>query len=203
MMGRKPAGGERDVPFPGHPGCERAARGPAHPLDQRSGSAAEANFVPLVAQHLVESGRFRVSADTPDMVELFQAVARRVGEMLRRPVVSYADGRKITITFAPRTRSAGPSAPREVVAIAAPVLTCGRSTPAAFSARRCSRYRRRRFHSTSRTRVTALAAVVTDAARPPPGSRRRTQRAPCSAARFTAHPAIMRTPRPHRRKPGW
>jgi len=102
MMGRKPAGGERDVPFPGHPGCERAARGPAHPLDQEERIRAEANFVPLVAQHLVESGRFRVSADTPDMVELFQAVARRVGEMLRRPVVSYADGRKITITSAPQ-----------------------------------------------------------------------------------------------------
>jgi hypothetical protein len=33
------------------------------------------------------------------MVELFQKVARRVGDMLQRPVVSYANGRDIVITF--------------------------------------------------------------------------------------------------------
>jgi hypothetical protein len=33
------------------------------------------------------------------MVELFQRVARRVGDMLQRPVVSYANGRYIVITF--------------------------------------------------------------------------------------------------------
>jgi hypothetical protein len=33
------------------------------------------------------------------MAELFQKVARRVGDMLRRPVVSYANGREIVITF--------------------------------------------------------------------------------------------------------
>jgi hypothetical protein len=32
-------------------------------------------------------------------VELFQKVARRVGDMLRRPVISYANGREIVITF--------------------------------------------------------------------------------------------------------
>jgi hypothetical protein len=32
-----------------------------------------------------------VIADIPEMVELFQRVARRVGDMLRRPVVSYAN----------------------------------------------------------------------------------------------------------------
>ncbi len=72
------------------------------PLDAEERIRAEANFAPLVARHLVESGRFRVSADTPEMVELFQAVARRVGGMLQRPVVSYANGRQITITFAPQ-----------------------------------------------------------------------------------------------------
>ena len=40
-----------------------------------------------------------MSADTPEMVELFQKVARRVGDELRRPVVSYANGREIVITF--------------------------------------------------------------------------------------------------------
>jgi hypothetical protein len=40
-----------------------------------------------------------VSADTPDQVELFQGVARRVSEMLRQPVVSYANGREIVITY--------------------------------------------------------------------------------------------------------
>jgi hypothetical protein len=44
--------------------------------------------------------RFRVSADTEEMVELFQNVARRVGDTLDRPVMSYANGREITITFA-------------------------------------------------------------------------------------------------------
>jgi len=44
-------------------------------------------------------GRFRVSADTPDQVELFQGVARRVSEALQRPVASYANGREIVITF--------------------------------------------------------------------------------------------------------
>jgi hypothetical protein len=59
----------------------------------------EANFAPFVAQMLVASGRFRVSADTPDQVELFQGVARRVSDILQRPVVSYANGRDIVITF--------------------------------------------------------------------------------------------------------
>ncbi len=40
-----------------------------------------------------------MSADTPDQVELFQGVARRVSDMLERPVVSYANGRDIVITF--------------------------------------------------------------------------------------------------------
>jgi hypothetical protein len=48
---------------------------------------------------LVAGGRFRVSADTPDQVELFQGVARRVSDMFKRPVVSYANGRDIVITF--------------------------------------------------------------------------------------------------------
>ncbi|SDQ67155.1 hypothetical protein [Thermostaphylospora chromogena] len=69
------------------------------PLTTDERTRAEANFVPLVAEHLTTSGRFRVSADTPEMVELFQAVARKVGEMLQRPVVSYANGRYIVITF--------------------------------------------------------------------------------------------------------
>lgn len=33
------------------------------------------------------------------MVELFQQVARRVGDTLQRPVVSYANGREIVIIF--------------------------------------------------------------------------------------------------------
>jgi hypothetical protein len=69
------------------------------PLDTEERIRAVAGFCPLVAEHLAASGRFRVSADTPEMVDLFQAVARRVGEMLGRPVVSYANGRYIVITF--------------------------------------------------------------------------------------------------------
>ncbi|GII52424.1 hypothetical protein Pth03_08130 [Planotetraspora thailandica] len=69
------------------------------PLSVDEKVRAEAAFVPLVAEHLAASGRFRVSADTPEMVELFQGVAHRVGEMLQRPVVSYANGRYVVITF--------------------------------------------------------------------------------------------------------
>jgi hypothetical protein len=69
------------------------------PLDADEAARAEANFLPYVTQSLVAQGRFRVTADTPEMVELFQKVARRAGDMLARPVVSYANGREITITF--------------------------------------------------------------------------------------------------------
>jgi hypothetical protein len=69
------------------------------PLSADETARAEANFLPYVAQALVAKGRFRVTADSPDMVELFQLVARRAGDLLQRPVVSYANGREITITF--------------------------------------------------------------------------------------------------------
>jgi hypothetical protein len=69
------------------------------PLSAEEKARGEANFAPLVAQRLLASGRFRVSADTPDQVELFHGVARRVSDMLGRPVVSYANGREIVITF--------------------------------------------------------------------------------------------------------
>ena len=69
------------------------------PLSSEEMARGEANLAPFVAQMLVARGRFRVSADTPDQVELFQWVARRVSDMLQRPVVSYANGRDIVITF--------------------------------------------------------------------------------------------------------
>jgi hypothetical protein len=69
------------------------------PLSAEEKARGEANFAPYVAQMLVAGGRFGVSADTPDQVELFQGVARRVGDMLNRPVASYANGREIVITF--------------------------------------------------------------------------------------------------------
>jgi hypothetical protein len=69
------------------------------PLSAEERVRSEANFAPVVAQMLVARGRFRVSADTPDQVELFQGVARRVSDMLGRPVISYANGREIVITF--------------------------------------------------------------------------------------------------------
>ena len=78
---------------PGAPATLRA------PLSADESARAEANFVPYVAEALASTGRFRVSADSPEMVELFQRVARRAGDALRRPVVSYANGREITITF--------------------------------------------------------------------------------------------------------
>ncbi|WP_326823706.1 hypothetical protein [Streptosporangium sp. NBC_01756] len=69
------------------------------PLSAEEKARSEVNFAALVAQKLVTDGRFRVSADTPELVELFQAVARRVGDTLGRPVVSYANGRYMVITF--------------------------------------------------------------------------------------------------------
>jgi hypothetical protein len=69
------------------------------PLSADEKSRAEANFAPYVAEALAARGRFRVSADTPEQVELFQKVARRVSDMLGRPVVSYANGREIVIAF--------------------------------------------------------------------------------------------------------
>jgi hypothetical protein len=79
------------------PGAEPGYR--RTPLSAEEKARGEANFAPFVAQMLVASGRFRVSANTPDQVELFQGVARRVSDMLKRPVVSYANGRDIVITF--------------------------------------------------------------------------------------------------------
>jgi hypothetical protein len=69
------------------------------PLSAEEKARGEANLAPIVAQMLAARGRFGVSADTPDQVELFQGVARRVSDMLQRPVVSYANGREIVITF--------------------------------------------------------------------------------------------------------
>jgi len=69
------------------------------PLRAEEENRAEVNFAPYVTRALVATGRFRVSADTPEMVELFQRVARRAGDTLGRPVVSYANGREIVIAF--------------------------------------------------------------------------------------------------------
>jgi len=69
------------------------------PLSTEEKARAEVNLSPYVAQALVNKGRFRVSANNPEEVELFQQVARTVGDTLRRPVVSYANGREIVITF--------------------------------------------------------------------------------------------------------
>ena len=79
------------------PGAEPGYR--RTPLSAEEKARGEANFAPYVAGMLVAIGWFRVSADTPDQVELFQGVARRVSEVLQRPVVSYANGREIVITF--------------------------------------------------------------------------------------------------------
>ena len=79
------------------PGAEPAYR--RTPLSAEEMALGQANFVPYVVEALNSRGRFRVSADSPDQVELFQGVARQVGDMLQRPVASYANGREILITF--------------------------------------------------------------------------------------------------------
>ena len=75
-----------------------ASYGPA-PLTDEEKARAEMAFVPYVAEMLTARGRFRTSAGRPEMVQLFQRVARRVGQQLGRPVVSVTNGREITISF--------------------------------------------------------------------------------------------------------
>ncbi|PZG17641.1 hypothetical protein [Nonomuraea aridisoli] len=70
------------------------------PLTAEEKIRAEAAFSDLVTEHLATSGRFRITADTPEMIEVFQSAARTAGDKLHRPVVSYANGRDIVITFA-------------------------------------------------------------------------------------------------------
>jgi hypothetical protein len=84
------------------------------PLTAQEKARGEANFAPYVAEALVARGRFAVTADTPEVVELFQKVARRVSDMLRRPVVSYANGRDIVITFSPEASDLAGRAARAV-----------------------------------------------------------------------------------------
>jgi hypothetical protein len=72
------------------------------PLNGDEKRRAVANFVPYVTEVLV------ARADSPDMVEVFQQVARSAGDALGRPVVSYANGREIVITFGAETASLVP-----------------------------------------------------------------------------------------------
>ena len=76
----------------------RAPYQPA-PLTDDERARAELAFVPYVTELLATQGRFRTSVDRPEMVDLFQRVARRAGQQLGRPVVSVCNGREITITF--------------------------------------------------------------------------------------------------------
>jgi hypothetical protein len=69
------------------------------PLSAEEKARAEVTFAAYVAEMLKSRGRFRTSAGRPEMVELFQRVARRVGEQLGRSVVSVSNGREITITL--------------------------------------------------------------------------------------------------------
>ena len=69
------------------------------PLSDDEQARAELAFVPYVTELLTTQGRFRTSVDRPEMVDLFQRVARRAGQQLGRPVVSVSNGREITITF--------------------------------------------------------------------------------------------------------
>lgn len=79
------------------------------------------NLASFVAQVLVARGQLRMSAATPDQVELFRGVARRVSDLRQRPVFSHANGREIVITFGQQEapplalRSPGWSFPRTLI----------------------------------------------------------------------------------------
>ncbi|MFE0149241.1 hypothetical protein ACFWY5_18990 [Nonomuraea sp. NPDC059007] len=81
------------------------------PFTAEEMARSEANFSPFVAQQLISNGHFRVAADNPDLVELFQNVARRVSDMLGQRVVSYSNGRYLIITFADQPASTNPGTP--------------------------------------------------------------------------------------------
>src|ERR1700759_2867218 len=87
----------KEVAMTHFPGAGTAYR--RAPLSAEEMARGEANFVPFVAEALAARGRFRVSADSPDQVELFKGAPRRGSEMLQRPVAIYANGREILITF--------------------------------------------------------------------------------------------------------
>ena len=72
------------------------------PLSADEKVRAEATFVPLVTEALATRGQFQVTADSLEMIELFQSVARTVGSVLQQPVVTYANGEEVVITFDPR-----------------------------------------------------------------------------------------------------
>ncbi|MBV9795770.1 MAG: hypothetical protein JO016_17730 [Actinobacteria bacterium] len=69
------------------------------PLTAEERARAEVSLVPYVTEALTAQGRWRASDGRPELTELYQQVARRVGERLRRPVISYSDGRETVITF--------------------------------------------------------------------------------------------------------
>ncbi|MBB5078048.1 hypothetical protein [Nonomuraea endophytica] len=81
------------------------------PFTPEEKARSEANFSPFVAQQLISHGRFQVAADNPDLVELFQNVARRVSDMLGQRVVSYSNGRYLIITFADQSPTTTQDAP--------------------------------------------------------------------------------------------
>lgn len=81
------------------------------PLSAEEKARAEVNFVPYVAQALATEGRFQVTADTIEMIEVFQHVARKVGDVLGRPLVTYANGEEIVITFDPEEPHGRTAAP--------------------------------------------------------------------------------------------
>jgi transposase len=82
-----------DLPAP------RGVRVPAHPSQRGGEGPRRGELRPIRRPDARRQRRFRASADTPDQVELFQGVARKVSGMLQRPVVSHANGRDIVITF--------------------------------------------------------------------------------------------------------
>jgi hypothetical protein len=72
---------------------------PAHPSQHGGEGPGRGEPGSLWPRCLSRGGRLRVSADTPDQVELFQGVARWMSDMLQRPVFSYANSREIVITL--------------------------------------------------------------------------------------------------------
>lgn len=92
-------GGWRSKEISGDSSSRYAVPVPAHPSQLGREGPGRGESGSLRGPDACREGTVQGERRQPDQVELFQGVARRVSDMLQRPVASYANGREIVITF--------------------------------------------------------------------------------------------------------